>query len=120
MKNKKQSEKVLINTQEYDRLKNIETIWEQLPRQVKSFATHLGTPIRVIRRDLNYAEGILRAVEFEPKELELICEVTEKSYIERKIIREVKVVKVPVNALVQIEFIYEREERPYKEEEIPV
>jgi len=87
----------------------------RIPEAVEWWLARIGQPLRIVRRDTKEFVGFLADVEFEPKEVILLAEEEWKEYTKKTKVREVKLVRIPMNALMDLEFILERQET--KEEE---
>jgi len=82
-------------------------LWGWTDDEVKHYLTHVGTTIRVLRRDYKGSVGELCQVKFAPKEIEIA--VYEKQYnpTDGKYYFERKVMIIPAGAIAWQEFISE-------------
>lgn len=92
-------------------------MYNAVPEDIRYFAERQGTAIRAVRRDLKNFVGPLLGTRWELKEIELGVEEEEKDYLTGDIKTERKVVRMPVNALVNLEFILEVQVRKAEKEE---
>ena len=104
---------IKVKRSEYEELK---TKWENVPENVKYLVERIGLPTRAVRRDLKDFTGVLLNIDFDIKSIELGCEEVNKSYTRNVEIYERKIVSIPFNNLIDIEFILETQEKELNKE----
>jgi len=82
-------------------------VYGAVPEDVRYFAERMGLAVRAVRRDLKDFVGPLLGTRWELRELEIGCEEESKDYVTGDITTERKVVRIPVSALTNFEFILE-------------
>ena len=105
---KKLGKKILV-----ERLIQLEQAGEWLDPNVRYFLDRVGVPVLVVRRDYHVFEGVLLQTTWELKEIEIGTIDKRYDYNQGKYVYEKKIVKIPANAIMDIEFIQEK----YDEEE---
>ena len=106
--NEKES-KILVDRLEYERLK---LALSSMPAELGYWVDHVGCGMRIIRRDFHEYYGKFLGFTCEIKELELGVIDEARDYVKNIIRTETKVIRLPVNAMTNLEWIIDSEEKP--------
>jgi hypothetical protein len=103
-----------------EKLIQMEQVGEWLDPDIRYFLDRVGVPVLVVRRDYHTFEGVLLGTKWDLAEIEIGCFDKRYDYNTGKYVYEKKVVKIPFNAIMDIEFIQEKktEEEAKKEETV--
>lgn len=85
-------------------------MWTWVPEDCKYYLARVGSLVRVINRSNKGYVGIMLQPHFELTEIEVEVENTEYNYEDGKRYLEDKVLRIPKNQLVHMEFIASQEE----------
>jgi hypothetical protein len=101
-----------------ERLIQLEQLGEWLDPDIRYFLDRVGVPVLVVRRDYHIFEGVLLGTKWNLAEIEIGCFDKRYDYNTGKYVYEKKVVRIPFNSIMDIEFIQEKktEEEAKKEE----
>ena len=107
-----ENEKILVDRREYEILK---LAMSSVPSELGYWMDHIGSGIRIVRRDFHEYYGKFLGFVCEVKELEfgVIDEV--RDYVKNTIRTETKVVRLPITSMTNLEWIIESEEKPVTE-----
>jgi hypothetical protein len=78
---------------------------------------HIGSGMRVVRRDFHEYYGKFLGFVCEVKELELGVIDEVRDYVRNTIRTETKVVRLPITSMTNLEWIIESEEKPVEEKQ---
>ena len=98
-----------------EQLDDLEIKWFIQDGQVRFFGDRLGEPCLVIRRDYKQFYGRLLGARFDLTELTVELEQTYNDYDSKQKIREVRLAKIPKSALLDIEFIQDKQTKPMED-----
>ena len=101
--------KILVDRLEYEQMK---LAMSSLPSELGYWVDHVGCGMRIIRRDFHEYYGKFLGFVCEVKELELGVIDEVRDYVKNTIRTETKVVRLPINAMTNLEWIIESEEKP--------
>jgi hypothetical protein len=83
-----------------------------IPPEVMEWIEKKGAMVRIVRRDCKEYVGELLMVRFEPKELEVGVTEDISDYVNQEIRTETKIVKIPINNLLAMDFLLDIESKP--------
>jgi len=106
--------KILVDRREYEILK---LAMSSVPSELGYWMDHIGSGIRIVRRDFHEYYGKFLGFVCEVKELEfgVIDEI--RDYVKNTIRTETKVVRLPITSMTNLEWIIESEEKPVEEKQ---
>jgi hypothetical protein len=109
-----ENEKILVDRREYEILK---LAMSSVPAELGYWMDHIGSGIRIVRRDFHEYYGKFLGFVCEVKELEfgVIDEI--RDYVKNTIRTETKVVRLPITSMTNLEWIIESEEKPVEEKQ---
>jgi hypothetical protein len=111
-KDKKENEKILVDRQEYEMLK---LAMSSVPVELGYWMDHIGSGMRIVRRDFHEYYGKFLGFACEIKELEIGVVDEVRDYVRNIIRTETKVIRLPMSAMMNLEWIIESEEKPVTE-----
>ena len=95
-----------------EELTKFRNMWTWCQEEVQYWLTHTRYPCRVVRRDYQGFKGLLGTVHFELKSIDVDVEDEIYNYLKGTKTTEFKTVTIPINQLVDFEFIHQEEVRP--------
>jgi len=109
---KKEEPEKLDYKQLYEELKSK---IEALPEALTYWATRIGSPCRIVRRDYKDFVGTFLGFGVDTMFLDVGCIEESKNYITNTIRRETKIIRIPMNNLANIEWLIDVVETPEPE-----
>ena len=111
-KKSEENEKILVDRREYETLK---LAMSSVPAELGYWIDHIGSGIRIVRRDFQTYYGKFLGFVVEVKEIEIGVIDEVRDYVKNTIRTETKVVRISMPALTNLEWIIESEEKPVTE-----
>jgi len=108
-KKSEENEKVLVDRREYEMLK---LAMSSVPSELGYWMDHIGSGMRIVRRDFKEYYGKFLGFVVEVKEVELGVIDEVRDYVKNTIRTETKVVRISIPAITNLEWIIESEEKP--------
>jgi hypothetical protein len=108
-KDNEEDSKILVDRLEYERLK---LALSSMPSELGYWVDHVGSGMRIVRRDFHEYYGKFLGFTCEIKELELGVIDEVRDYVKNTIRSETKVIRLPITAMTNLEWIIESEEKP--------
>ena len=100
-----------------EELTKFRNLWTWVEDTVRYWLTHTRYTVRAVRRDYQAFKGVLGSVHFELKSIDIDVEDENFDWLKGTKTIEWKTVNIPINQLVDFEFIHEEEVVPIKEVE---
>lgn len=91
-------------------------LWTWIPEEVRAWLCRIGYPTRLVRRDYHGFVGRLATPYFEIKSVDIEVSEDIRDYFTKTITTEIKTVNLPVNQLIDYEFIHSKEVMPLEDE----
>lgn len=91
-------------------------IWTWVDEEARAWLCHIRQPVNLVRRDYKILKGVLGSPHFDIKSVDVDVEEEITNYHKGTLTIEVKTVTIPINQLVDYEFIHAEEVMPMPKE----
>lgn len=93
-------------------LEQFRNLWTWMDEELRAFLCHIRYPVILVRRDYKKVQGLMGAPHFELKSLDVDVQEEVINYTKGQLTIETKTVTIPINQLVDYEFIHAQEVMP--------